>query len=379
MNNFNCIKSNILKYEDNYSKYATKSNMAIRLRGENIDIRGEFERDSDKIIHSLSYTRYIDKTQVYPTRKNDNISKRMTHVQFVSRTSRTIARALNLNEDLCEAIALGHDIGHVPYGHEGEYILNEISKEELGEVFAHNVQGVREFLCVENNGYGINLCIQTLDGILCHNGEFLQDKYCPKKKSVEEFFKEYEQCYKEQNYIKSLVPMTMEGCIVRISDIISYIGKDIEDAIRLGKIKIEDVPKDIVKILGATNKDIMHTVICDVIENSYEKDYICMSVDVYNAIKRLKQFNYENIYKKALSQKQRKELKKKFRYLYDTYYKALINNDKDFAICYDFYDKMNNSYKENTKKQRIVIDYIAGMTDNFFEREYKKYTKVNRK
>ena len=157
MEKFELIKSNMEKSEQNLSKYACLSKDAIRLKKENLDIRTDFERDIDKIIHTLPYTRYSNKTQVYTCAENDNISTRMTHVQFVSRAARTIARALNLNEDLCEAIALGHDIGHVPYGHVGERILSDICKEKLGITFAHNVQSVRTFTNIEKNGNGLNL------------------------------------------------------------------------------------------------------------------------------------------------------------------------------------------------------------------------------
>lgn len=375
MNNLDEIKKNALEHEKHFSKNATFSKDAIKIKEEEKDIRSCFEHDIDRIVHSHAYTRYINKTQVYSNVDNDNISRRMTHVQFVSRASRTIARALKLNEDLCEAIALGHDIGHVPYGHEGEYILDRISYEALGEHFAHNVQSVRELLIVENNGNGLNLTIQTLDGILTHNGEFLQDKYYPKKKTKEQFFEEYNNCYKDSSFIKTLRPMTLEGCIVRISDIIGYIGKDIEDAIMLGMIDFKDIPEDIVEVLGKTNKEIMNNIICDIIENSYGKDYICMSDIVFSKIKALKKFNYDNIYIKSLSDNQRKMLEEKFRTLYNYYFKALEKNDRKNLIFKNFLNNMSNDYIKNNKNERIVIDYIAGMTDKYFESEYIKATK----
>src|SRR5574344_3170962 len=150
LKNFELVKQQMLRSEGRLSSFATYSKEAIRLKDEKQDIRLAFERDSDRIIQTLTYTRYIDKTQVYIDSVNDNISKRMTHVQFVSRTSRTIARALGLNEDLCEAISLGHDMGHTPFGHVGEKILNDISKKSLGKVFAHNLNSVRVFTSIEN-------------------------------------------------------------------------------------------------------------------------------------------------------------------------------------------------------------------------------------
>ena len=159
------IKENFLNKEKYLSEYATKSSDAIRIRKENFDndIRPNFYHDIDRIIHSLSYTRYLDKTQVFSFKQNDHISKRIVHVQLVSKIARTIGRALNLNEDLIEAIALGHDIGHTPIGHTGEAILNDISLRENGTMFNHNIQSVRNYLVLEKNGFGSNLAIQTLE------------------------------------------------------------------------------------------------------------------------------------------------------------------------------------------------------------------------
>ena len=217
-------KDNFLLKEKNLSEYACKSDVAVRFRDEDDseDIRPPFFHDIDRIIYSLSYTRYMDKTQVFTRSKNDHISKRITHVQLVSKIARTIGRALALNEDLCEAIALGHDIGHTPLGHVGEAILNEISLRELGEYFAHNIQSVRHLMFVENHGRGFNLCVQVYDGIMCHNGEMLSPKYVPSMKTKEEFLKEYEDAYHDIKKQNKNHPMTLEGCVVRISDIIGY-------------------------------------------------------------------------------------------------------------------------------------------------------------
>jgi len=374
--NYKEIKNNMALYEENLSNYACHSKDAIREFDEkNKDFRNEFERDIDKIIYSLSYTRYIDKTQVYSLRYNDNISRRMTHVQYVSRISRTIARALRLNEDLCEAIALGHDIGHVPYGHEGEYVLNDISKEKLNKCFAHNLQSVRNLMNVENNGLGVNLSLQTLDGIMAHNGEFLQDKYKPIKKTKEEFLKEYELCFRDDKNITKVRPMTLEGCVVRISDIISYIGRDIEDAIRLNFLKTSEIPKDITLVLGITNSQIINTIVNDIVENSYGKDYITMSKKVYDSMLCLKNFNSENIYKKAMTDKQRENIRLKFNFLYNLYFQAIKNNDLTNSIYIDFLNHMDKKYLDCTTDGEKVIDFIANMTDNYFEREYKNYCK----
>ena len=183
MKYFNDAKNNFLAQEQQFSKYATKSKDAIRLVDIDNDIRTPFFRDIDRIIYAFSYSRYADKTQVHSYKENDHISKRMIHVQLVSKIARTIGRALSLNTDLIEAIALGHDIGHTPLGHFGESLLNEISMRELNETFAHNIQGVRHYMNIENSGRGLNLTIQVLDGIMCHNGEVLSNEYTPEIKT----------------------------------------------------------------------------------------------------------------------------------------------------------------------------------------------------
>jgi len=183
MNNIEKARENYLLIDKTLSKYATKSLDSIRFQKEEYDLRTPFARDADRILHSLSYTRYMNKTQVYSFKENDHISKRIVHVQFVSKIGRTIGRALRLNTDLIEAIALGHDIGHTPLGHFGESVLNDISMHELGESFAHNIQSMRHFMYVENNGKGLNLSVQVLDGFMCHNGEIVENKYMPEEKT----------------------------------------------------------------------------------------------------------------------------------------------------------------------------------------------------
>lgn len=372
MNFLEEAKANFLKKEEILSEYATKSINAIRINDEENDMRPAFFRDIDRIIHSFSYTRYSDKTQVFSFKENDHISKRMIHVQLVSKIARTIGRALNLNEDLIEAIALGHDIGHTPIGHEGEYILDEISKRELKESFAHNIQSVRHCMDVEKNGEGLNLSIQVLDGIMCHNGEMLSNIYVPMKKTKEEFLRQYNNAYKNLEETKKYRPMTLEGCVVRISDIIGYIGRDIEDAIILGKIKREEVPKEITTVLGSTNKEIVNTIITDIIKESLNKPYIAMSENVYKALFSLKKFNYENIYKYSLTSSEKEYYTKGMNILFSNYLEAIINQDKNNIIYKVFLNNQNEKYLANTSSKRMVIDFISGMTDDMFINEIKR-------
>lgn len=374
MTNVEQAKRNYLEKEEYLSQNASKSGDALRMKEMEEDFRSPYFRDIDRIIHSLSYTRYQRKTQVYAFRENDHISKRMTHVQLVSKIARTIGRALKLNEDLCEAIALGHDIGHTPLGHAGEAMLNDISREELGEFFAHNIQGVRQFMFVDNDGEGLNLTIQTLDGIMCHNGEMLSPIYKPMKKDQDEFLRQYQESYKDLKKSKKYAPMTLEGCVVRISDIIGYIGRDIEDAITLGLFERKDLPKEITSVLGDNNRDIVNTIILDIVNESMNQPYIKMSVAVYKALFDLKKFNYQNIYNKSMPQDEYKYYEKGMRTIYKAYVDAINHQEKDNIIYDIFLNNQSSEYNENTTPQRKAIDFISGMTDELFLNQVLEYT-----
>ena len=368
------VKKNFLLKEKNLSKYACKDEDAIRLIDEldENEIRPNFYHDIDRIIHSLAYTRYVGKTQVFSYNANDHISNRMVHVQLVSKIARTIGRALNLNEDLIEAISLGHDIGHTPLGHTGEYILNEISLKKTNTMFNHNIQSVRVFKDVEKNGKGLNLTIQTLDGIMCHNGEILSPVYEPKKKTKEEFLDDYNKSYTDKETLKKLRPMTLEGCVVRISDVIGYLGRDIEDAINLGVLDRNEIPENIKNVLGTTNKEIVNTIILDIISNSLDKPYIKMSDEVFKAVFDLKEFNYKNIYSKANTKEQLEEYRFGMNALFLEIMNDLTYNNENSDIYKIYLDYMSKEYKENTDQARIIIDYIAGMTDDFFKEKMKR-------
>ena len=367
------VIANMNKNNNLLSEYACRNEDAIRLGPIEKDIRTDFFRDSDKILYSLAYTRYIDKTQVFSNNENDMISKRMTHVQLVSKIARTIGRALNLNEDLIEAASLGHDLGHVPFGHVGESILSALSMEYDGTCFNHNVQSVRDLMYIENDGKGLNITIQVLDAIFSHNGEMLSPVYAPVVKTKEEFLEEYNNSYKNQTILKKVHPMTLEGCVVRISDVISYIGKDIDDAVRLGKLDRNDIPKHIKDVLGNTNGELVNTIVMNIIKNSINKNYIKMSDDVFNALNELLKFNYEHIYALANTKQDIEILKEKFRKLFELYYRQLEDKQIEEDIYVVFLNTMCDSYLNRTSNVRKVIDYIAGMTDDFFNNQYNKY------
>lgn len=369
--NIEKIKENMALKNKFLSKYACQDSEAYRFKSIiDDDFRTSFYRDSDRIIYSLSYTRYMDKTQVFSFNSNDNISKRMTHVQMVSKVARTIGRALRLNEDLIEAAALGHDLGHVPFGHAGEKILNDISLEYGEGYFNHNIQSVRTLMVLENNGVGSNITLQVLDAIMCHNGELELKEYRPKKKTKEDFLDEYNKTYLDKNTVKKLVPMTLEGCVVRISDIIAYIGRDIEDAIRMGVIEKDEIPQEISSVLGLTNREIINTINVDLIEHSLDKDYLCMSEEVFQAIKKLKTFNYEHIYAKANTSEMLELYEDMFRKVFKNCLNDIKTNNRNGHIYTVFLNDMSDDYLQKTTDERKVIDYIAGMTDDFLVSEY---------
>ena len=364
----NIIKDNLLKKENELSVFACKSNDAIRLKEKEEDIRPAFFHDTDTIIHSNSYARYMDKTQVYSFVNHDHISRRMLHVQLVSKIARTIGRCLNLNEDLIEAIGLGHDIGHAPLGHTGEKFLNEISQKELGIPFMHNLQSVRQYLYLDNT----NLSIQVLDGMMCHNGEMLENIYEPQKKTKEEFLNDFDSSCKDSRYASKIRPMTLEGCVVRISDIIAYIGRDIEDAIVLGKLKRSDIPENIVKVLGDNNREIINNIVLDIVKNSYQKNSIILSKEVFNAVNELKDFNYKYIYNNANTKEELDYYRDGFNKLYYYFLNDLNENKENSKIYGMFLKNMNNNYINKTDNRQIVIDYIAGMTDDFFIKQLEE-------
>lgn len=377
-NLFKDIKWVMLEQESLLSEKACKSNDGIKFYEDKTDIRPMFFRDIDKIIHSQGYTRYIDKTQVYSFTDNDHVTHRVLHVQLVSKIARTIGRALRLNEDLIEAIALGHDIGHTPFGHTGEKFLNEICKRENIGFFCHNAQSVRILKDIED----INISVQTLDGILAHNGELLLNKYEPKRdKTKEELAEELNNVFNIEGYSKTIKPMTLEGCVVRLSDIIAYVGRDIEDAIIIGVVDRSDIPKHITKVLGDNNSSIVNTLILDVIKNSIDEDYLQFSKDIFNALIDLIKWNYKNIYASSEACKNREELEKAFTKLYTIYLNELEGKDVKNYIeisdslpysqknLYEYINLRSAEYKNNTNTKRMIIDYIAGQTDKFFLRE----------
>lgn len=368
---------NILNTEERQklSEFASLSSDGVRRYAETHEddtYRQNYSLDVDRILHSLAYTRYIDKTQVFYLIRHDHITHRILHVQLVSKIARTIARFLRLNEDLVEAIAIGHDIGHTPFGHDGETILSEICQRHGIGCFLHNVQSIQFLDKVERKGKGWNLCLQTLDGILCHDGEIHNQKIQPNRnKTFDTFEKEITTKKAHPDY--ALTPMTLEGCVARFADTIGYIGRDIEDAIRLDIIKRSDIPKPCVEYLGNTNGTIVYSLVTDVIRNSYCQSYIAFSPEISDVLLQLKAFNYERIYMNPRIKRHTNTIRSLFEFLFDKYLEDLQKENKTSPIFSGFLENMSEIYIQSHRPEEIVRDFIAGMTDNFFLRQCPKY------
>lgn len=316
------IRENIEKIErETLSPFATLSeNSRGRQREEEpCDIRPVFQRDRDRILHCKAFRRLKNKTQVFLTPKGDHYRTRMSHTLEVSQNARTIAKALRLNEDLVEAIALGHDLGHTPFGHAGEFMLNSLC--EGG--FRHNEQSVRIVERLEKDGEGLNLTWEVRDGILNHQTKTM--------------------------------PHTLEGKIVRLSDKIAYINHDIDDAIRAHILVHEDIPKELRRILGETTKERLNTLIHDIIIHSTGKGDIRMSKEVEGAMHRLRRFMFESVYQNPVAKGEEVKAKRLLEQLYEYYMEHL-------ELVPDRYIRLLDA---GETKGRIVCDYISGMTDQY--------------
>lgn len=318
------------EYEIKYlSKYAGKS---VNTRGRDIaeqkcDVRTEYQRDRDRILHSKAFRRLMHKTQVFIFPEGDHYRTRLTHTLEVAQISRTIARALNLNEDLTEAIALGHDLGHTPFGHSGEQMLDKISTDG----FKHNVQSIRVVELLENEGKGLNLTWEVKDGILNHRTEG--------------------------------TPHTLEGQIVQLSDKIAYINHDIDDAIRAGILSKYDLPIESKNIIGETSSKRVDTMIHNVIYNSVDRDKITISNQMRTAMYNLRAFLFKTVY---IDSKAKSE-EKKAQNIVEQLYKYFIDNTD--MLSDEFKNMIQN--KKDTK-EKIVCDYIAGMSDNYAKNMFCK-------
>lgn len=282
------------------------------------DVRTCYQRDTDRIVHSKAFRRLMHKTQVFLNPEGDHYRTRMTHTLEVTRIAKTVTRALGLNEDLAEAIAMGHDLGHTPFGHAGEAALTEC----WGRPFRHNEQSLRVVDMLEKDGQGLNLCNEVREGIVGHTGP--------------------------------VIPKTLEGQIVRRADQIAYVNHDIDDAIRAGILTAEDIPRDIAAILGENQRDRINTLVCDMIFTSREAGSICMTPEIQKALADLRSFMFARVYHNPVAKGEESKAKDMLQMLFRFYVDHPEQLPADFQPQLSF-DGLG----------RTVCDYIAGMTDNY--------------
>jgi dGTPase len=360
------------KRESLLSPLASTSADAVRRHNRKPeDIRTPYSRDADRIIHTRAYTRYIDKTQVFYLVENDHITHRVIHVQIVSKIARTIGRCLRLNEDLIEAIALGHDIGHIPYGHFGETCLSALCEQYGIGKFFHNVQSVQFLDRIED----CDLTMQVLDGILCHNGEADDVRISPEPcKNWLSFDKKVQD---NADGRRTKAPMTLEGCVVKFSDTIAYIGRDLQDAREVGLIgRSTPLPQECRDTLGDSNREIINTLIYDLLENSNTEDtgYISYSPDVENALISLRTFSRIHIYNNKKLTSEGKKVRQMYAILFMTCLNDVHEELRDAKIFSDFIDTswINQNYIQSATPAELVRDFIAGMTDRYFAKRYEE-------
>lgn len=331
--------------------------------------RPAFARDIEKIINIPAYNRYADKTQVFSFVENDDICRRGLHVQLVSRIARAIGDLLGLNVQLIEAIALGHDLGHTPFGHAGERYLSENYEQRTGLSFRHNVHSVR----VMDQLYRRNISLQTLDGALCHNGEFAQQVLrLGDTETFEQLDSLVSLCTADVRQIKNLRPSTLEGCVVRVSDMIAYIGKDRADAIDVGIIGSHSIFDS--TFIGRTNAQIINNMTVDIVNNSYRRDHIAMSEEAFEDIVLAKKQNYEKIYfKEGTVSEFENIVQEMFAELYERLLSDLLAGDESSPVFMHHVQSLvakSASIKRDEylaeEPNRIIVDYISSMTDSYF-------------
>jgi len=366
------------KQEETLSPFAvqSKNSKGRLIDAEKCDVRTEFERDTGKILYSMEFRRLRHKTQVFFNPQNDHICTRMEHVLYVNYISNTIARSLNLNPDLVNAISLGHDIGHSPFGHSGERMLNQcIKKVDESLFFQHENHSLRvaDQLAVKRGRpeqHGFNLTFEVRDGIACHCGETYQEILLTpdRNKNINSLY---------NKGAGSMMPATLEGCVVRIADKIAYVGRDIEDAARAGIMEFEDVPMEIKSELGRTNGEIINSLVMDIILNSIDKDQIMLSKEKGFAMQSLLQENVDKIYKSEKIKAYEKMAQNIVEGLFNALTVAIedleklqVSDIKVFKNLYNFISERD--YGDNERNAQKVVDFIAGMTDSYAQKCYEE-------
>ena len=375
------FQNEILNKEDEkLSPFATKNADAYRKIPIAHPLRGAFARDRDHILYSGAFRRYIGKTQVIYNAASfdEQLANRSIHTLQVSQIARSIGKVLALNLDLIEAIALGHDLGHAPFGHDGERFLQEIARKNGLGLFHHNVQSLRVVDQLSDANKGMNLTFQVRDGIISHDGEVNEVVVRPVKDKGEEDIQDYV-LRKRRGEEPVTFPATLEGCLVRITDSISYIGQDFEDAVRIGLIKESDLPVKVKERLGDSNSEIINTLVLDIIEQSFGKNEIRFSENIAECVFLLKSFNLRRIYENKLLKREREKIRKSFLFLFDYFVQDVKEKKTDSIVFREWIfnrgEDKGEKYLNEYSPEEVVVDYLASMTDRYFLKAYKNLLK----
>lgn len=356
-------------------KRAFRDGNAWRTKQEDPDLmRSHFAVDRDRILYSGAYRRYHGKTQVFSFTNliDEEMTNRNLHIAYVSQISRTIGKYLGLNTELIEAIALGHDLGHCPFGHDGEKALSECCVANGIGHFHHNIESLHIVDYISRKGRGLNLTFQVRDGIISHDGEVHNTQLTPQTDKTEDDVNAYIDA-KKSGHNPQWMPATLEGCVVRITDTIAYIGQDIEDAIRFNILRREELPPEQVAYLGNTNSQIIDTLIKSVIVNSYDQDWIAFDSETSEQLLALKRFNYARIYTDENVKKSNSIIYRTMHIMFDKYLEDINEGNRNSNIFKHFLDHKQPEYLERFSPAEQVRDFIATMTDRYFNEEIKAY------
>jgi dGTPase len=368
------LSSGILREHDSrLSQYAVKHADAVRSRPQDdVDFRSPFARDRDRILYSGGFRRYVGKTQVvyFASQFDEHITNRAVHSMQVSQIGRTVGRLLRLNVDLIEAVALGHDLGHPPFGHDGEEFLDELCHRFGIGHFNHNVHSLYYVDTIANGNRGMNLTFQVRDGIIFHDGEAKIGTLRPRRGRTEQDIQDYiASCAAGHKH--EAAPSTLEGCVVRMSDTAAYVGQDIEDAIRMGIIQRGDIPLDLVHALGDSNSRIIDSLVSDMVAASVDSDSIGLSRPVLESFSRLRDFNYKRIYSHPEIRKEKQRIENAFRVMFEYFLNELEHKRTGSIIYPHFLENRSEQYLEETPAAVKVRDYIATMTDRYFTKVFE--------
>lgn len=369
---FTDIKS---KTECSLGPRAFRDANAWRMNPETADgMRTNFAVDRDRILYSGAYRRYHGKTQVFSFTNliDEEMTNRNLHIAYVSQISRTIGKYLGLNTELIEAIALGHDLGHPPFGHDGEMALSQACIAHGIGHFHHNIESLRIVDRISRKGRGLNLTFQVRDGIISHDGEVHNTLLKPEPNKTEERIQEYIGVKKAGGNM-SWMPGTLEGCVVRITDTIAYIGQDIEDAIRYNLLKREELPAEVTAKLGNKNSQIIETLIKSVIVNSHEQDWIAFDEETSHYLLELKKFNYKYIYTDEKVKTSNNIIYRTMGLMFDKYLDDIEKGNRESKVFKHFLDFKALEYLEKSLPAEQVRDFIATMTDRYYNEEIKDY------